>query len=252
MEGFKPVVEMQFADFISCGFIQIVNNLSKGRYRWMPDLNITIRAPHGGGVGAGPFHSQSPESWFMALPGLRVLVPSSVIDFQNMLYSAFHDPNPVLFFEHKKLYRSLKEITPDHCELVDLESARIVTEGADATIITFGMGVNWAIEAAEAQLDLGVHIEIIDLRSLAPIDWKTIETSIKKTNRVLLLEEASEVLGPMSEIAAGISEHFFQHLDAPVTRCSSIHTPIPFSKELEKGYMANFRLEEKLEILLSY
>jgi 2-oxoisovalerate dehydrogenase E1 component len=158
----------------------------------------------------------------------------------------------VLFFEHKKLYRSLKEITPDHCELVDLESARIVTEGADATIITFGMGVNWAIEAAEAQLDLGVHIEIIDLRSLAPIDWKTIETSIKKTNRVLLLEEASEVLGPMSEIAAGISEHFFQHLDAPVTRCSSIHTPIPFSKELEKGYMANFRLEEKLEILLSY
>ena len=252
MEGFKPVVEMQFADFITCGFNQIVNNLSKGSYRWMPDLNITIRAPHGGGVGAGPFHSQSPESWFMALPGVRVLVPSSVIDFQNMLYSAFHDPNPVLFFEHKKLYRSIKEVTPDDCELVNLESARVVTEGADATIITFGMGVQWAIVAADEQLDNGVHIEIIDLRSLSPIDWETIATSVQKTNRVLLLEEASEVLGPMSEIAAGISERLFKHLDAPVIRCSSIHTPIPFSKELEKGYMANFRLNEKLQRLLSY
>jgi 2-oxoisovalerate dehydrogenase E1 component len=188
----------------------------------------------------------------MALPGVRVLVPSSVIDFQNMLYSSFHDPNPVLFFEHKKLYRSIKEVTPDECKLVDLESARVVAEGADATIITFGMGVQWAIEAADEQSNKGVHIEIIDLRSLAPIDWETIVTSVQKTNRVLLLEEASEVLGPMSEIAAGISERLFQHLDAPVIRCSSIHTPIPFSKELEKGYMANFRLNEKLERLLSY
>lgn len=252
LEGFKPVVEMQFADFISCGFNQIVNNLSKGSYRWMPSMNITIRAPHGGGVGAGPFHSQSPESWFMGLPGLRVLVPSSVIDFQNMLYTALFDPNPVIFFEHKKLYRSVREETPDHCEFVDLESARIVSEGLDATIITYGMGVAWATEAAELQTKNGIDIEIIDLRSLAPIDWSTIESSIKKTNRVLLLEEPSEVLGPMSEIAAGIAERFFAHLDAPVIRCSSIHTPIPFSKELEKGYMANYRLEEKLEKLLSY
>jgi len=252
MEGFRPVVEMQFADFISCGFNQIVNNLSKGSYRWMPPMNITIRAPHGGGVGAGPFHSQSPESWFMGLPGIRVLVPSSVDDFQNMLYSAFHDNNPVLFFEHKKLYRSIKEVTPDTCEIVDLESAKVVREGHDATIITFGMGVHWAKGIAEKQAENGVQIEILDLRSLAPIDWPAIENSVKKTSRVLLLEEASEVLGPMSEIAAGISERFFEHLDAPVIRCSSIHTPIPFNKELERGYMADYRLEEKLERLLDY
>lgn len=252
MEGFKPVVEMQFSDFISCGFNQIVNNLSKGGYRWMPNLNITIRAPHGGGVGAGPFHSQSPESWFMGLPGLRVLVPSSVKDFQHMLYSAFHDPNPVLFFEHKKLYRSLKEVTPDRCELIDLESARVVKEGSDATVITFGMGVHWALDFANQQSKKETNLEIIDLRSLAPIDWNTIGASIKKTNRILLLEEASEVLGPMSEIAAGISERYFHHLDAPVIRCSSIHTPIPFSKELEKGYLANYRLEEKLDRLLGF
>lgn len=252
MEGFKPVVEMQFADFISCGFNQIVNNLSKGSYRWMPDLNITIRAPHGGGVGAGPFHSQSPESWFMGLPGLRVLVPSSVSDFQNMLYTAFHDPNPVIFFEHKKLYRSIKEVTSDQCQLVDIESAKVTQNGSDATIITFGYGVYWAHEISEIFKGKGVNLEIVDLRSLAPIDWRTIEESVRKTNRVLLLEEASEVLGPMSEIAAGISERFFNHLDAPVIRCSSIHTPIPFNINLETGYLSNYRLQEKLERLLSY
>jgi 2-oxoisovalerate dehydrogenase E1 component len=147
VEGFKPVVEMQFADFISCGFSQIVNNLSKGRYRWMPeDLNITIRAPHGAGVGAGPFHSQSPEGWFMQLPGLRVLVPSSVEDAQNMLYTALFDPNPVLFFEHKKLYRSLKAVTEDVCTFIDLETASVVREGTDLSIITYGLGIHWASE----------------------------------------------------------------------------------------------------------
>lgn len=252
LEGFKPVVEMQFADFITCGFNQIVNNLSKGRYRWMPDMNITIRAPHGAGVGAGPFHSQSPESWFMGLPGIRVLVPSSVEDTQNMLYTALHDPNPVLFFEHKKLYRSIKEVTPDQCQFVDLESARIIKEGTEATIVTFGYGVHWAKAIAETYSEKGTELEIIDLRSLAPIDWETIIKSIQKTGRALLLEEASEVMGPMSEIAAGISDHCFGFLDAPVIRCSSIHTPIPFSKELEKGYLADYRLEEKLERLLGY
>ena len=252
MEGFKPVVEMQFADFISCGFNQIVNNVSKGHYRWMPNLNITIRAPHGGGVGAGPFHSQTPESWFMGLPGLRVVVPSCVEDFQHMLYSALYDENPVLFFEHKKLYRSLKENTPDKCQFVDLNTARIANEGTDLTIITFGMGVHWATEIAKKKRDDGISIEVLDLRSLAPIDWSAIEKSVRKTNRVLLLEEASEVLGPMSEIAAGIAERCFHDLDAPVTRCSSLHTPVPFSRELEKGYMADYRLEEKLEKLLRY
>ncbi len=253
MEGFKPVVEMQFADFISCGYNQIVNNLSKGRYRWMPDLNITIRAPHGGGVGAGPFHSQSNEGWFMNLPGIRVLVPSSVEDAQNMLYTSFFDPNPVLFFEHKKLYRSIRQVTSDKCRFTDLEKARVVREGSSATIITYGYGVIWAEEiASEYSTKHNVEIEIIDLRSLAPIDWDTVFTSVQKTGKALLLQEPSEILGPMSEIASGIAENCFEHLDAPVIRCSSIHTPIPFNKKLEEGYMAGNRLKEKLDLLLNY
>jgi len=253
MEGFKPVLEMQFADFISCGYNQIVNNLSKGRYRWMPDLNVTIRAPHGGGVGAGPFHSQSNEGWFMNLPGIRVLVPSSVEDAQNMLYTSFFDPNPVLFFEHKKLYRSIRQVTPDKCQFVDLEKARVVRNGKSATIITYGYGVVWAEEiASEYSKEKNSELEIIDLRSLAPIDWDTVYTSVQKTGKVLLLQEPSEVLGPMSELAAGIAENCFEYLDAPVIRCSSLHTPIPFNRKLEEGYLANNRLKEKLDLLLGY
>ncbi|MDZ7719591.1 MAG: thiamine pyrophosphate-dependent enzyme [Balneolaceae bacterium] len=153
IEGFKPVVEMQFADFISCGFNQIINNLSKARYRWMPELNITIRAPHGADVGAGPFHSQSPEGWFMQHPGLRILVPSSVEDAQHMLYTALYDPNPVLFFEHKRLYRSIRATTSDPCRLIDIEKANIVREGSDISIITYGLGVHWALEIAGEYAD---------------------------------------------------------------------------------------------------
>jgi len=252
VEGFKPVVEMQFADFISCGYNQVVNNLSKGRYRWMPNLNVTIRAPHGGGVGAGPFHSQCNENWFMQLPGLRVLVPSNVEDAQNMLYTALYDENPVLFFEHKKLYRSIKEITPDHCAFTDLEKAAVIREGKDATIVTFGYGVVWAKEIAKEYKKQGVSLEIVDLRSLAPIDWETVVTSIKKTGRVLLLQENSVVLGPMSELSAEITERAFKLLDAPVIRCSSLNTPVPFNKNLENGYLANHRLKEQLEKLLKF
>ena len=252
IEGFKPVLEIQFADFISCGFNQIVNNLAKGGYRWMPEMNITIRAPHGAGVGAGPFHSQSPEGWFMQFPGLRVLVPSTVEDAQNMLYTALHDPNPVLFFEHKKLYRSIKAITSDCCQIVDIESASVVKQGTDATIITYGMGMHWALEIVDEYAERGMDLEIVDLRTLAPIDWETITRSVQKTGRVLLLEEPSEILGPMSEISAGITERVFEYLDAPVIRCSSLHTPIPFNKKLEEGYLANFRLKEKLDKLLKY
>jgi 2-oxoisovalerate dehydrogenase E1 component len=253
MEGFKPVVEMQFADFISCGFNQIVNNLSKGRYRWMPEeLNITIRAPHGAGVGAGPFHSQSPESWFMQFPGLRILVPSTVEDAQNMLYTALFDPNPVLFFEHKKLYRSIRAVTENRCKWIDLESASVVRKGKTVSVITYGLGVHWALEIAGEYADKDVEIEILDLRSLAPIDWNSILQTVQKTGKILLLEEPSEVLGPMSEIAAGISERAFEYLDAPVIRCSSLHTPIPFNKKLEEGYLANYRLREKLDFLIGY
>jgi len=252
VEGYKPVVEIQFADFLSCAFNQIVNNLSMACYRWVPEMNVTIRAPHGGGVGAGPFHSQCPEGWFMKFPGLRVLVPATVEDAQNMLYTSFFDPNPVLIFEHKKLYRSIRAEVEEHCKIVDIETANIVKTGKDLTIVTYGMGVYWALEAAEIYGRLNIDIEIIDLRTLAPIDWNTVTSSVQKTGRVLLLEEPSEVLGPMSEISAGITERAFKYLDAPVIRCSSLHIPVPFSKELEKGYLANFRLREKLDMLLAY
>lgn len=252
LEGFKPVVEMQFADFISCGFNQIINHLSKSQYRWMPSLNITIRAPHGAGVGAGPFHSQSPEGWFMQHPGLKIVVPATVEDAQNLLYSALHDPNPVLYFEHKKLYRSIRETTPDHCTFEDLCKAKIRREGTDATILTYGMGVHWALKAAENYAEEGVELEIVDLRCLAPVDMETVKKSVSKTNRVLLLQEPSTTLGPMSELSSLITEECFQELDAPIMRCSSLDMPVPFSPELEREYLANSRLEEKIEELLKY
>jgi len=251
--GYKPVLEMQFADFISCAYNQIANNLSKSVYRWMPSLNLTIRAPHGAGIGSGPFHSQSPEGWFMQHPGLRILVPSTVEDAQNMLYTSLFDENPVLFFEHKKLYRSIRDTVPEKCRIVDLESAKIQKEGSDAVIITYGMGVHWALEAAESfSGGKNYSIEILDLRSLAPIDWLSISKSLKKTGKVLLLQEPSEILGPMSEISAGISENYFEYLDAPVFRCSSLNMPIPFNKKLEHKYLANSRLTALLDELLMY
>ena len=252
MEGFKPVVEMQFADFISCGYNQIINNLAKAHYRWMPPLNITIRAPHGAGVGAGPYHSQSPEGWFMQHPGLKIVVPATVDDAQNLLYSALQDPNPVLFFEHKKLYRSIRETTADSCIAEELGKAKIRRDGKDASVITYGMGVHWAMEIADEYSGKGIELEVIDLRTLVPLDLDTIMNSVSKTNRVLLLQEPSQTLGPMSEVSSLITEECFRELDAPVMRCSSLDMPIPFSTELEKGYLANNRLKEMLEKLLNY
>jgi 2-oxoisovalerate dehydrogenase E1 component len=252
LAGYKPVVEMQFADFISCGFNQIINMISKGRYRWMPPLNITIRAPHGAGVGAGPFHSQSPEGWFMSHPGLRILIPGTVEDAMDMLYTALYDPNPVLFFEHKKLYRSLKNTVPIKPKTTDLNRAVVRRDGRDLSLITYGAGLQWAEEAALAFMKQELSIEIVDLRTLAPIDWSTIITSVKKTGKALLLQEPSEIMGPMSEISAGITERGFEFLDAPVMRCSSIDTPVPFSRELEKGYLADSRLTAKIEELIRY
>lgn len=252
LQGFKPVVEMQFADFISCGYNQIINNISKGQYRWMPPLNITIRAPHGAGVGAGPYHSASPEGWFMQHPGLKILVPATVEDAQNLLYSALHDPNPVLFFEHKKLYRSIRNVTADECVPEELGKAKFRREGSDASIITYGMGVHWAQEIADNYSEQGVEIEIVDLRCLAPLDIETVKQSVSKTNKVLLLQEPSATLGPMSELSSLITEQCFEELDAPVMRCSSLDMPVPFSPELEKHYLADDRLQETLDELLAY
>ncbi len=249
IEGYKPIVEMQFADFISCGFNQIINNLAKTYYRWGQPLNVTIRSPHGAGVSAGPYHSQSPEGWFMQQPGLKVLMPSTVSDAYKMTIQAVHDPNPVLIFEHKKLYRSLKEKLAE-TNGTSFESF-VARDGKDCTIVTYSMGVHWAIELAE-KLEPEVSIEIVDLRCLAPIDFVPIIESVKKTNRVLVLEEAPAVLGPASEIASLITEHCFEFLDAPIMRCSSLHIPIPLNKNLETGYLATHRLEDKVRKLLRY
>ncbi len=248
----KPVVEMQFADFITCGYNQIVNNLSRSHYRWSPPVNVTIRCPYGGGVGAGPFHSESPESWFMMHAGLKIVCPATVEDAQILTYSALLDPNPVLVFEHKRLYRSLKGDVPEHIEAEELGRAQVLREGTDATIITYGMGVQWAIEAASKWQDEDVELEIVDLRTVLPMDLEKVRSSLQKTNRALLLQEASLTMGPMSEMAALISEHCFEYLDAPVMRCASLDTPIPTAKTLEDDYLATSRLDGVIRKLLDY
>jgi 2-oxoisovalerate dehydrogenase E1 component len=252
LEGFKPVVEMQFSDFVSCGMNQIIQNIAKSKYRWSPGLNITIRMPHGAGVGAGPFHSQSPEGWFMPHAGLKIVVPGTVEDAQNLMYSSLFDPNPVLFFEHKKLYRSLRATTFDHAVYEPLGKAKIQREGTDASIITYGYGVQWAFELAEEYEKQGVSLEILDLRCLSPLDKEAMYQTVKKTNRVLLLQEPSITMGPMSEVSALINEHCFQYLDAPVLRAAPIDTPIPFNKQLEAGYLNLDGLKAQIEKLLGY
>ena len=253
LAGFRPIVEMQFADFITCGFNQIVNNLAKSHYRWSPAINVTIRSPYGGGVGAGPFHSQCPEGWFMQHSGLKVVVPATVEDAQILTWSSLFDPNPVLIFEHKKLYRSLRGPKVEHLKYEEIGKARIHRFGTDASIITYGMGVHWA-ETVVNQIyeQTGISIEILDLRSLLPLDTEAILETVKKTGRVLLLQEPSEFMGPMSEIAAVIASRGFEHLDAPIGRCSSLDTPVPTNTRLEEGYLAFSRLESELVKLLEY
>ncbi|MCH8525008.1 MAG: dehydrogenase [Balneolales bacterium] len=253
LDGYKPIVEMQFADFITCGFNQIVNNLCKSHYRWSPPINVTIRAPYGGGVGAGPFHSQCPEGWFMQHPGIKIAVPATVEDAQIMTWSALQDPNPTIIFEHKKLYRSLRGQKLDNIPYEEIGKARVHRSGRDVSIITYGMGVHWANDLAirVAEED-GVSVEILDLRSLAPLDIDAIVETVSKTGRVLLLQEPSAIMGPMSEVAAIISERCFSTLDAPVMRCSSLDTPVPTNTQLEQGYLAVSRLDNVFNRLMSY
>ena len=249
LRGFKSMVEMQFADFVTCGFNQIINNAAKLHYRWGQNVDMVIRMPCGGGVGAGPFHSQTNEAWFYHTPGLKIVYPSNPVEAKGLLLAAFEDPNPVLFFEHKALYRASSSDVPTGYYTTEIGKARVVREGNACTIITYGMGVLWAKALVEKT---NQDIEIIDLRSLLPIDYKTIETSVEKTNRVLILHEDSLTGGIGGDLSAYISEHMFEQLDAPVMRCGSLDTPIPFAKDLEKEYLANFRLEEKVNKLLSY
>lgn len=251
--GYRPIVEMQYADFISCGFNQIVNNLATTHYRWGASLPVTIRAPFGGHIGAGPFHSQSMEAWFCHVPGLKVVIPSSPFDAKGLLKASIDDPNPVLFFEHKALYRSLKGEVPVEAYSIPLSKARIVLGGADMTIITYGIGVRWAMEEAAYQQSQGRSVEVVDLRTLVPWDKETVYESVRKTNRVLILHEAALTGGFGGEIAAQITEDCFKHLDAPVTRVAAEDLPVPFSTALEKEiYSPVPRLRPAIENLLTF
>ncbi|MFT6937661.1 MAG: 2-oxoisovalerate dehydrogenase E1 component [Saprospiraceae bacterium] len=249
LKGYKAMVEMQFSDFATCGFNQIINNLAKLHYRWGQNADVVIRMPAGAGVAAGPFHSQTNEAWFTHTPGLKVVFPSNPEDAKGLLLAAFEDPNPVLFFEHKALYRKISAPVSDDYYTVEIGKAAIARQGSKATIITYGMGVHWALETVAA---MNEDIEIIDLRTLQPIDYETIEKSVKKTNRVVILHEDIEFGGIGGEISAHISEYLFEHLDAPVMRCASMNTPIPFNAELEKQFLASAKLEEKLKRILTF
>lgn len=250
INGHKAVVEMQFADFVTCGFNQIVNNLAKSHYRWGQNADVVVRMPTGAGVGAGPFHSQSNEAWFFHTPGLKILYPSNPRDAKGLLNAAIEDPNPHLFFEHKFLYRSMSEAIPDDYYTVEIGKAALASEGDDISIITYGMGVHWAKQALES-LE-GVSADIVDLRTLLPWDKEAVEASVKKTNKVLVLHEDTLTGGVGAEIAAWISEHCFEYLDAPVSREASLDTPVPFSRPLEENFLPQQRFLNKLKRLLEY
>lgn len=250
LEGFKSVVEMQFADFVTCGFNQIVNNLAKIHYRWAQPADVVIRMPCGGSVGAGPFHSQSNEAWFTHTPGLKVLYPSTPADAKGLLIAAVNDPNPVLFFEHKALYRSVQLPVPDGYYEIEIGKARQVQQGDDLSIITYGLGVIWAENYAAEHPE--ISLDILDLRSLQPLDYEAIRASVQRTGKVVVLHEATLTGGFGGEIAAWIAEHCFHFLDAPVKRCASLNTPVPFNRALEKNFMAASGLAGVISELLSY
>lgn len=250
LQGFKSMMEMQFADFATVGFNQIINNLAKIHYRWGQTADVVVRMPTGGGVGAGPFHSQSNEAWFVHTPGLKVVYPSSPIDAKGLLIAAINDPNPVIFFEHKGLYRSINGMVPDDYYEIEIGKAKHVKHGDDISIITYGAGVHWATDYQKN--NPSISIDILDLRTLLPIDYEAIRLSVKKTGKVLILHEDTLVGGIGGEISAWITENCFELLDAPVIRCGSLDTPIPFNIELEKNFMANARLGDSINKLMRY
>jgi 2-oxoisovalerate dehydrogenase E1 component len=250
LEGLKSMVEMQFADFVTMGFNQIVNNLAKIYYRWGQNADVVIRMPTGGGVGAGPFHSQTNEAWFTHTPGLKVVYPSTPVDAKGLLIAAIDDPNPVMYFEHKALYRSVSGPVPEEFYEIEIGKARHVREGDEISIITYGAGVHWAEDYAAERTE--ISIDIIDLRTLSPLDYFSIREAVQRTGRVLILHEDTLTGGIGGELAAWIAEHCFEILDAPVMRCASLDTPVPFSVELENNFLAKSRLDETIQKLISY
>jgi 2-oxoisovalerate dehydrogenase E1 component len=249
ISGMKAMVEMQFADFVTCGFNQIVNNLAKLHWRWGQNADVVVRMPTGAGTAAGPFHSQSNEAWFTHTPGLKVVYPSNPYDAKGLLNAAIEDPNPVLFFEHKALYRSVKGEVPSAYYQLEIGQAAVVSSGNSASVITYGAGVHWATELKER---LSLDLEIIDLRTLLPLDTATIYSSVKKTGKVLVLHEDCLFGGMGGEIAALINEHCFEYLDAPVKRVGSLDTPVPFSAILEEQFLPVKRFEIAIQELLAY
>lgn len=249
IKGMKAMVEMQFADFVSEGITQIVNNLAKAHWRWRQRADVVVRMPTGAGTAAGPFHSQSNEAWFFHTPGLKIVYPSNPYDAKGLLCASFEDPNPVMYFEHKLLYRSVKELVPDDYYTVEIGKAKLVREGADLSIITYGMGVHWATEILES---MNVEADVLDLRTLLPWDKEAVEKTVKKTNRVLILHEDTMTGGVGAEISAWINEHCFRYLDAPVMRVASLDTPIPFAPTLEQNFLPKGRLKSKIEELVAF
>jgi len=250
LEGFKSVMEMQFADFVTVGFNQIINNLAKIHYRWGQNADVVIRMPTGAGVGAGPFHSQSNEAWFVHTPGLKVVYPSNPADAKGLMIAAINDPNPVMYFEHKGLYRSISGQVPEEYYEIEIGKAKQVRAGHDVSIITYGMGVVWAIDYADAHPE--ISIDILDLRTLLPLDYRAIRTSVNNTGKALVLHEDTYTGGIGGEIASWIAQNCFEFLDSPVMRCASLDTPVPFNTELEKNFLAKSRLDEMIQKLINY
>ncbi|MBT8295587.1 MAG: alpha-ketoacid dehydrogenase subunit beta, partial [Gramella sp.] len=250
INGMKAMVEMQFSDFVSSGFNPIVNYLAKVKYRWDQNADVVIRMPCGGGVGAGPFHSQTNEAWFTKVPGLKVIYPAFPYDAKGLLNTAFNDPNPVLFFEHKALYRSVRQDVPLDYYTLPFGKAAKIKEGNEVSIITYGAGVHWALEVLE-EIDYD-QADLLDLRSLQPLDVESILSSVKETGKAIVLTEDSITGSFASEIAALISENCFENLDAPVFRVGSLDTPIPFAKNLESNYLPKERFRARLQELIEY
>jgi len=250
INGQKAMVEMQFADFVSEGITQICNNLAKSHYRWQQNADVVVRMPTGGGMAAGPFHSQSNEAWFTQVPGLKIVYPAFPYDAKGLLNTAFEDPNPVMYFEHKGLYRSITQEVPDDYYTLPFGKASLVREGKQVTIVTYGMGVHWALETLDTNPEISA--DLIDLRTLVPLDTETIFNSVKKTNRVIILHEATMFNGIGGELSALITENCFEYLDAPIKRVASLDTPVPFIGELEQNFMPKERFITALKALVDF
>lgn len=250
INGFKSIVEMQFADFVTCGFNQIVNNLAKTHYRWGQNADVVVRMPTGAAVGAGPFHSQSTEAWFFHVPGLKIVYPAFPGDAKGLLAAAIEDPNPIMFFEHKALYRSVSGLVADDYFTIPIGKANKIREGSDLTIVTYGLGVHWAMEALDENKN--IQADLIDLRSLLPWDKETVLESVKRTGKVIVFHEDTLTGGIGGEIAAEISSACFQWLDAPVMRCGSLDTAVPMSNHLEWNFLPRDRFKQMLKQLAEY